>query len=156
MPSVSACVTTSSPPQPDATSAATDSRASRRMRTGPEPIMGPWSLQPADGRALSAPATLLEDPAQPLERLRRAALEPAAAARERLHRLVRGQRRLRLVGELPPCAPARGGLQHPLRVGLDAVELAPPPDADDAPRRLHGGDAQVAPAEAIQPGVGAE
>src|SRR4051812_45490635 len=119
-------------------------RRASRMRTRAATMAR--ILDPCDGRPRAALLVVLEDAAQPAQALPRLAPHPAAEA-ERLHQPVRRQRGLRLVHELDARAAAGGQLEVPLRVGLDAVELPPAPDGDEAARGVDLGEVHVAPRE---------
>src|SRR3954454_21774690 len=106
-------------------------------------------LDPSHGGARAAPLVVLEDAAEPPQALVGLPAHPAAEA-EGLHQAVRRQGRLRLEHELDAGATARGGLERPLREGLDPVELAAAADADDAARGLDLGEAHVPPREALE------
>src|SRR4051794_17790690 len=113
------------------------------------------SLDPGHGGARAATLVLLEDAAQPPQRLAGLAPHPAAVA-EGLHQPVRRQGGLRLEHEADAGAAAGGGLERPLGEGLDAVELAAAPDPHDAAGPLDLGEVHVAPREALERRVHAE
>src|SRR4051812_41488709 len=120
-------------PQPAAVRPVRARAASRRRRA--RPVMRGGILSPGHGRALAAPAVLLEDAAQASHRLGVLALDPPAGA-QRLEDAVRDQLGLGLEGELDARRVTRPGLEGVDAPRADAVVLAAVALLDDAVGRV--------------------